>query len=541
MKTGQKLVAIGAPMAAARIMQGDSAVYCYHSPTAPRAVGSSTDMITLHKIKFVVACIAQAVVDELSLLQRSLYLFFLFLPAVLTAPMGSLSDSHRTWWLGLVLWSIERAGPAFVKWGQWAATRPDLFSPDVCNSLSSLQTNAPSHAFQRTRRTVEAAFGQPLESLFTEFDKVPVASGSIAQVHRAVLSKEGARRARRVPRGGTLLSPTYREAATFCEGASVAVKVRHPGVSEIMERDFALMQRGATLLSLLPGDAGPLLKESLMQFGAPMREQLDLRCEAEHLHRFAENFKWWSGVRFPLPAARPLVASDVLVESFEEGRHISHYVGTPGRHNKKLADLGLHCYLKMLLKDNFIHADLHPGNILVRLEPALPGSLFSKGVSAIGWDLQLPRLVLLDVGMTACLTSDDQRNLLSFFKSLTSMDGGAIADSMLCFAESASPDPRAFRAEMTDMFSVLDTESLRLNTQEVIADMMDTVRRHGLHLKGIVSTVVITTMVLEGWSTKLNPEIRILETLRDTLPTAWTDRMNSSVDRVVGDASLMLA
>lgn len=540
LKTGQKLVAVGAPLAAAHLMHGDTTAYCYHSPMASQGPRAE---LRLGQLEELVSRIAKALADELALLQRGLYLFFLFLPALLTAPICLLTDRHRDRWLGLMRWTLEQAGPAFIKWGQWAATRPDLFSKDVCAELAKMQTKAPSHSFAHTRATVEAAFGAPIEHLFSEFSTAPVASGSIAQVHRAVLSSEGAKRAQRALKGGMLPLPARqrKEAAVFAEGAPVAVKVRHPGVSEMMERDFGLMQRIATLLGMMPGGAGPQLKESLMQFGAPMREQLDLRCEADALHRFAENFKWWSGVRFPLPAARPMVASDVLVESFEEGDHISSYVGTECRHNKKLADLGLNCYLKMLIKDNFIHADLHPGNILVRLDSLTPGSLASRVCSTLGWDFQLPRLVLLDVGMTARLTSDDQHNMLSFFKSLTTMDGSAVADAVMTFSETAVPDPVAFRQEMASMFAALDPEHLRMNTQEVIGDMMDTIRRHGVHIRGVVSTVVITTMVLEGWSTKLNPDIRVLDTLRETLPSAWYERVGSAVDRVVSDSALALA
>lgn len=66
---------------------------------------------------------------------------------------------QRQRWLDLVVWTLERAGPAFIKWGQWAATRPDLFPPDLCSKLAQLQTGAPTHPFAYTRHAVEAAFG----------------------------------------------------------------------------------------------------------------------------------------------------------------------------------------------------------------------------------------------------------------------------------------------------------------------------------------------------------------------------------------------
>ncbi len=90
---------------------------------------------------------------------RACYLWLLFTPASLTAPFAVGLGLQRQRWLDLVVWTLERAGPAFIKWGQWAATRPDLFPPDLCSKLAQLQTGAPTHPFAYTRQAVESAFG----------------------------------------------------------------------------------------------------------------------------------------------------------------------------------------------------------------------------------------------------------------------------------------------------------------------------------------------------------------------------------------------
>ncbi len=90
---------------------------------------------------------------------RACYLLLLFTPASLTAPFAVGLGLQRQRWLDLVVWTLERAGPAFIKWGQWAATRPDLFPPDLCSKLAQLQTGAPTHPFAYTRQAVELAFG----------------------------------------------------------------------------------------------------------------------------------------------------------------------------------------------------------------------------------------------------------------------------------------------------------------------------------------------------------------------------------------------
>ncbi|WPT16591.1 Putative serine/threonine-protein kinase abkC [Picochlorum sp. SENEW3] len=493
---------------------------------------------------------------QVMLAKRFVVLSVLFFPVIVTSPMYMfMGDAWKDWWFILLKNTLERAGPAFLKWGQWAATRPDLFSPDVCRTFELLQTDAPKHDFGYTKAIVEKSLGMPLHVLFDEFEEAPVASGSIAQVHRAVLSEEGARRALsgKASSSNSFLDSIVtsdrrkKEKRAFSNGSYVAVKVRHPQVDELIEIDFELMHRLVWLTERVTGlfqkNKSNLLtaqlKESLMQFGAPMKEQLDLRSEAAHLDNFAENFKWWKQVRFPLPATG-MVTEDVLVETFEVGDHISSYLGKECPHNNTLANLGMTCYLKMLLNDNFIHADLHPGNILVHLDKPSDGSVLDFLSRKTGWNIEIPRIVLLDVGMTARLSEVEQTNLVSFFESLLSLDGNSIAESILKFADSVE-DTTGFKSDMASLFAALEPEQLRKNTQEVVSNMMDAVREHGVQIPGVVSTVVITTMVLEGWSSKLNPDIRILESLGDMLPSAWEERMNTAIDQILGDRALALA
>lgn len=92
--------------------------------------------------------------------------------------------------LNAVHQTLERAGPAFIKCGQWAATLPDLFPRNLCIELAKLQTEAPEHSFDYTKRTIERAFGRKILEIVDDFEEEPVASGSIAQVHRAYASIE---------------------------------------------------------------------------------------------------------------------------------------------------------------------------------------------------------------------------------------------------------------------------------------------------------------------------------------------------------------
>jgi aarF domain-containing kinase len=179
----------------------------------------------------------------------------LFTPVILLAPFAdSWGEGYRKLWLYLVRFSLEKAGAAFIKWGQWAATRPDLFPKDLCAELSRLHTKAPAHNFAHTRRTVEGAFGRKLHEIFEDFEEEPIASGSIAQVHRAVLR--------------------FRYPGQKSRPMVVAVKVRHPGVTEVIQRDFVIINWIAKISGYMPGLQWLRLDESVQQFAVFMLTQV---------------------------------------------------------------------------------------------------------------------------------------------------------------------------------------------------------------------------------------------------------------------------
>lgn len=127
----------------------------------------------------------------------------------------------------------------------------------------------------------------------------------------------------------------------------VAVKVRHPGVSSLIKKDFELMIRACHLASQLPGISELRLEESIRQFRGPMQEQVDLTCEARNLQRFIRNFRFHSRVNFPIPLY-PLVRPSVLVETFEEGDSIDRLIEHPaGQTSIRVSEIGLDMYLKV--------------------------------------------------------------------------------------------------------------------------------------------------------------------------------------------------
>ncbi|XP_059662584.1 uncharacterized protein LOC132308507 [Cornus florida] len=446
--------------------------------------------------------------EGLILFLRAIYLAILFTPCIAMAPfVDSFGIEFRKTWLRVIHLTLEKAGPAFIKWGQWAATRPDLFPRDMCAELAELHTKAPTHNYAYTKRTIEKAFGRKLPEIFEKFEEEPVASGSVAQVHRATLK--------------------FRHPGQQIRPFLVAVKVRHPGVGEAIRRDFILINLVAKVSKFIPALKWLRLDESIQQFAVFMMSQVDLAREAANLSRFIYNFRSWKDVSFPKPLY-PLVHPAVLVESYEHGDSVLHYVDELQGHEhikSALAHIGSHALLKMLLVDNFVHADMHPGNILVRVSQTKESHkplLKSR-----------PHVVFLDVGMTAELSRKDRVNLLEFFKAVALRDGRSAAECTLKLSEKQNcPDPKAFIEEMEKSFNFWDSvDGDGIHAAECMQQLLEQVRRHKVNINGNVCTVMVTTLILEGWQRKLDPEYDVMQTLQTMLfKVDWAESLFYTIE-----------
>lgn len=429
-----------------------------------------------------------SLVDEplpglLQIILRAIVLLINFLPVLLGVPLALCWPLFREKvFFSQIQRALARAGTAFIKWGQWASVRPDMFPERLCAVLSLLHSQAPTHSFEHTRLEVERAMGKPISECFDAIEKKPIASGSIAQIHLAKQS-----------------------------GKSVAVKVRHPAVVSRIVTDFILMRGVADLLARIAPSLN--LKQSVDQFASTMVAQTRLDIEAEHLNRFNWNFgtRNWKDVAFP----RALFDSRaVLVESFEPGTLMSKYTlqralnsgGTPLSRDLShfVVSRGEDMYLKMLLVDNLMHADLHPGNILLDL----------SGKS--------PRLVLLDVGMVARLTSDESSAFIGLLHAMGAGDGAKAARVVLRFSEkqtcTGKAARRAFERDMARLFKER-CKGFGTNVEfgPVLKGVLSLCRQHRVSLDANYMTLVMNVLCLEGMACALLPEYNVLDAARPLL------------------------
>ena len=332
--------------------------------------------------------------------------------------------------------------------------------------------------------------------MFTEIERVPIASGSVAQVHVGTLAATGAR---------------------------VAVKVRHPAVADRVRRDFALLKPLAAVAASLPllgqGGAGAAadVDASLSQFSATMTAQADLRVEAAHLARFRSNFNGVAAVALPAPIA---ATEAVLIESFERGASVARYMARRAPFNPQIVAAGVDAYLKMLLTDNFVHTDLHPGNILCRLQTQ--GSAETRAAAADGDDDALTaaetatdaesatgrlQIVLLDAGLAEELTPAVRTRFVSLITAILRGDGVAGARHMLSFASvQTCPNPASFEQVMVSLFEdVADiTAPGGIDLDAVLKGCLRTARAHGVRFDSGYAALLVGLVVIVGFAKALD-------------------------------------
>jgi len=440
------------------------------------------------------------------------------------APLAFLLDDNGQWrkaWGVRLLKALEAAGPAFMKWGQWAAARPDILPPDFCAILEALHQDAPAHAYGYTKRVLEEDMGHSLDEMFVHFDSVPLASGTIGQVHAASLSE----------RGAEVLNGAAGPASTCKPGDKIAIKVRHPDVEEAITYDFIIMKAMARLANLFPSLEWLHLDEMMWQFETILCGQVDFNVESTKLEHFNYNFRMWKHIEFPKPLWS---SSQALIESYEEGVSLQHYINRgdamgmleegqeeTAELNKRLAKLGLTAVLKMMVVDNLIHADLHPGNILVRELPISDGTLYQRMQALFGYKVTVPQVVLVDAGMTTNMQEGDSHNLVSFFKALSIFNGHDMAESMIGFSYiEPGQVQETFVSKMDNLMAYYRGQAESnswVAFNECLATCMECVRESRMQIEGNVCTVIVTSMMLAELQTRLDSDCHVMQVLNNAL------------------------
>ncbi len=368
--------------------------------------------------------------------------------------------------------ALETLGPIFVKFGQVLSTRRDLMPQDIADELARLQDRVPPFPAEQAERILHETYGKPVTEVFARFEREPVASASVAQVHFATLP----------------------------DGREAAVKVLRPGIAAVIAKDVALMDAGAQLLELLWADGKRLKpREVVAEFARHLEDELDLMREAANANQLRRNF-----------AGSPLLAvpevywdwcsTQVMVMQRMQGTPVSAVdeLRAQGVDIPKLARAGVEIFFTQVFRDGFFHADMHPGNILVTPEG---------------------QYVALDFGIMGTLTEVDKHYLACNFIAFFRRDYRRVAEAHV---ESgwAPPGTRveefetAIRAVCEPIF---DKPLKEISFGRVLLRLFQTSRRFNIEIQPQLVLLQKTLLNIEGLGRELDPDLDLWSTAKPYL------------------------
>ena len=378
--------------------------------------------------------------------------------------------------------ALERLGPIFVKFGQVLSTRRDLLPLDVADELAHLQDRVPPFPGDQALAMVEKAFGRRIDEVFDLFDRVPVASASIAQVHFATLKS----------------------------GREVAVKVLRPGMLEVIEHDLMLLHQLARLVEWVWADGKRLKpREVVAEFDVYLHDELDLVREAANAAQLRRNMQGLDLVMVP-EMVWDFCTSTVLVMERMHGVPISQVtrLREAGVDIPKLARDGVTIFFTQVFRDGFFHADMHPGNIMVSLAPRSFG-----------------RYIALDFGIVGTLTDWDKEYLAQNFLAFFRRDYKRVAE---LHVESGWVPPNtrvdalesAIRAVCEPHF---DRPLKDISLGQVLMRLFQTSRRFNVEIQPQLVLLQKTLLNIEGLGRQLDPELDLWATAKPFLES-WMHR-----------------
>jgi ubiquinone biosynthesis protein len=376
--------------------------------------------------------------------------------------------------------ALEQLGPIFVKLGQVLSTRRDLLPLDIADELAKLQDRVPPFSSDIAVAAVERALGKPIDQIFVSFDRAPIASASIAQVHFAVLrDRNGLQR-------------------------EVAVKVLRPDMLSAIDKDLSLMRWMARWLERLSADGRRLKpREVVAEFDKYLHDELDLVREASSAAQLRRNMEGLNLVLIP-EMLWDYCTTNVLVMERMHGVPISQVdrLRAAGVDISKLARDGVTLFFTQVFRDGFFHADMHPGNIQVSLDPQTFG-----------------RYISLDFGIVGTLTSVDKEYLAQNFVAFFRRDYKRVAElhiesGWVPAATRVDELEAAVRAVCEPYF---DRPLKEISLGLVLLRLFQTSRRFQVEIQPQLVLLQKTLLNVEGLGRQLDPELDLWATAKPFL------------------------
>jgi len=380
--------------------------------------------------------------------------------------------------------ALEALGPIFVKFGQVLSTRRDLLPPDIADELAKLQDRVPPFPTEEVLATLTRVYGRPAEQIFKSFEREPVASASVAQVHLAELP----------------------------DGTPAAVKVLRPNIAATIEHDLELMRTGAWLVETLWSDGKRLKpREVVAEFDKTIHDELDLAREAANCSQLRRNFLHSPVLRIP-EVYWDWCNSEVMVMERMAGIPISHVdrLKAANVDIPRLARAGVEIFFTQVFRDGFFHADMHPGNIFVATDPAHHG-----------------KYIALDFGIMGTLSETDKgylaQNFLAFFR----RDYRRVATAHI---ESGWVPPETRVDELESEVRavcepIFDKPLKEISLARVLIQLFKASRRFNVEIQPQLVLLQKTLLNVEGLGRQLDPDLDLWVTAKPFLEHWMQDQL----------------
>ncbi|MBW3541571.1 MAG: AarF/ABC1/UbiB kinase family protein [Planctomycetes bacterium] len=393
--------------------------------------------------------------------------------------------------------ALESLGATFIKFGQVMSTRPDLVPADIVSELARLQEECPAFESDAAVATLRDELGAPVETLFAQFDQIPIAAGSLAQVHRAV----------------------------HHDGTQLAVKIRRPGVVREIERDLQLMFELALLIERRIPEAATFDPVGLVnQFARTIRRELRFSREGRTIEEFDRLFRNDATLAVPRVYSE-LTSEAVLTMEYIDGYRVDdgEAMAASGISLKHVAANGARIFMKQSFELGLFHGDPHPGNIRIMAD----GSI-----------------CLLDYGMVGLLDDDTRERMVDLLLAISRRDVHSAVELIQVLGRPAEViDAPLLRAEIRDFVDNYYGVSLeRVQVGSMLSDFVAILARHSIRCPPDLMLLVRALVTLEGVGRDLDPGFNLAEHLAPYVANVVRDRYNPRrvANRLYGEARTFL-
>ena len=372
--------------------------------------------------------------------------------------------------------AFETLGPVFIKFGQMLSTRRDLLPPDLAEELAQLQDRVAPFDGELARKLIERALGYPIEGLFSEFDPIPLASASVAQVHTARLKENN---------------------------ADVVIKVIRPDIKPIINDDIRLMRLCARIITrLLPNNRlRPV--EVVEEYRRTLLDELNLMSEAANTIQLRRNFE--NSPLLYVPHVYPdHCRENVLVMERIYGIPVSDRIALEanGTDLKLLAERGVEVFFTQVFRDSFFHADMHPGNVFVAYEHPHD-----------------PQWIGIDCGIVGTLNRQDKRYLAENFLAFFNRDYRKVAE-LHVKSGWVPPETKVeeFESALRTVLEPIFAKPLaEISFGHVLLNLFNTARRFNMQVQPQLVLLQKTLLYIEGLGRQLYPQLDLWQTAKPFL------------------------